>query len=436
MDRKLALLGGQKSCRESLPAHPVLGKSERNQINEVLKTGLISGFIAKAGDYFLGGPKVKLLEENFKDFFNVKYAVSLNSATAGLHAAVCAAGVGPGDEVVVTPYTMTASASAIVMANAVPVFADIKEDTYCIDPLEIKKKITSRTKAIMVVHLFGQSADMDEIRKIAKKHKLALIEDCAQSPGATYKGKNTGILGDISVFSLNQHKTITSGEGGVVLANNLKMAEKVRLIRNHGEVVVSDNKVKDIVNVVGYNYRMTELEAGLAIAQFKELDFLTDYRIELAQYLTAKLREFNNPCLELPVVYPHNKHVYFVYPFKFKESKAEIKRETFLKALSAEGVPCAGGYVKPIYLEPMYQKLIGYGKMGCPFKCPLYKGEVNYKRGLCPVTEKMYYKELALTGICRYPVKKNYIDSVVGAFKKVFDNLKELSKYEKSKAKQ
>lgn len=435
MNKRLALLGGKKLRKLPFPAHPVLGKEEKKEVREVLNTGLLSGFIAKAGEHFLGGPKVRQLEENFCKYFGVKFAIAVNSATAGLHCVVASLNIGPGDEVIVTPYTMSASASAILMANAVPVFADIKEDTCCIDPKEIEKKITPRTKAILVVHLFGQSADMDEIMNIAKKNKLAVIEDTAQAPGATYKGKYAGTIGDVGVFSLNQHKTITTGEGGVIVTNNLLIAQKTRLIRNHGEVIVSDMEVNDIVNLLGWNYRMTELEAAVGIAQFKKLDFLTEYRIGLAEYLTKELKKENFPGIGLPVIYSWNKHVYFVYPLKFKEEKIGIKRETFVKAINAEGIPFGGGYAKPIYLEPMYQKKLCYGDKGCPFKCSFYKGTINYHKGICPVAERMHEKNILVTTLCRYPVKKSDIKDVIRVFTKILDNIEELRRFENKQGK-
>lgn len=432
---KLALLGGKKIRQKPFPTHPVMGKEEKEQVLSVLKTGLLSGFIAKAGSSFLGGPKVQKLEEEFAKYFGAKYAIAVNSATAGLHCAVGALSLGPGDEIIVSPYTMSASASAILMSNAIPVFVDIKEDIFCIDPEKIKKAITNRTKAIIVVHLFGQSADMDEIMGIAKNYGLKVIEDCAQAPAAKYKNKFVGTFGDVGIFSFNQHKTITTGEGGVVITNNADIALKVRLVRNHGEVIVSDMKVKDIVNCLGWNYRMTELEAAVGIAQFRKLDFLTNYRVELAEYFTDELKKLNIVALVLPVIYPWNKHVYFVYPIKFISEKAGISRNTFVEAINAEGIPFGAGYVKPIYLEPMYQKKICYGKLGCPFQCSFYKREINYSKGLCPITERMYEKELMITSLCRYPLKKSDIRDIVNGIEKIFDNIKDLKKYEEKKKK-
>lgn len=433
MSKRLALLGGEKTRKELFNPYPIIGKKEKKAVMDVLSTGKLSGFIAQQGEYFLGGEKVRKLESNFNAYFKSKYAIAVNSATAGLHAAVASLNIGPGDEVIVSPYTMSASASAILMANAAPVFADIREDTYCIDPTDIKRKITSRTKAIIVVHLFGQSANMDEIMAIAKKHKIAVIEDAAQSPSATYRGRFTGVIGDVGIFSLNQHKTITTGEGGMILTNNRIIAEKARLIRNHGEVIKSNVKLGNIVNLLGWNYRMTELEAAVGIGQFGRLDFLTEHRIVLADYLTKELKKLNLPGIELPVIPPENKHVYFLYPIKFKEKIIGIKRETFIRAINAEGIPFGAGYVKPIYLEPMYQEKICYGKHGCPFKCSLYKGRIDYKKGICPVTERTHFKELIVTPMCKYPLKKKDIKDIVSAFEKIFNNIELLRELEQNR---
>ena len=424
-------MGGRKIRKTGFAAHPILGNSEKKEIQDVLETGLLSGFIAAPGEFFLGGPKVRKLEADFEKYFSVEYAVAVNSATAGLHTAVAASGVGPGDEVIVSPYTMSASATAIVMANAIPVFADIEEETFCIDPEKIKKKITSRTKAIILVHLFGQMADMSKIMKIARKHKLIVIEDAAQAIGATYKEKYAGTIGNVGIYSLNQHKTITTGEGGVLVTNDRNIAEKARFIRNHGEVIVDRMDYKDITNTVGWNYRMTELEAAVGIAQFRKLNFLNSYRIELAEYFTDLLTKEKFPGIEIPMLRSHNRHVYFSYPLKFKKDKIGISRETFIKAIQAEGVSFGAGYVRPIYMEPMYQKRTAYGAKGCPFKCPFYKGKVFYKKGLCPIAEKMHYKELISTGLFRYPLKKKDIKDIFLTFKKIFDNIEDLKKYER-----
>ena len=425
---KLALFGGKKVREKPFISHAIIGKEEKTRVNEVLESGMLSGFLAKKGDVFLGGKQVREFESLVKDYFDTGYAIAVNSATAGLHVALGACGVGPGDEVIVTPYTMSASATAIVMMNGVPVFADIEEDTFCLDPEKIIKKITPRTKAIVVVHLFGGSAKMDEIMKIARDNDLYVIEDCAQAPGGTCGGKFVGTIGDIGVFSLNQHKTITSGEGGFTVTSNENLALRMQLIRNHGEVIVEDMKVEDIDGIVGFNYRMTELEAAVAVGQFRRLDELNTHRIELAEYLMEKLSKFDG--IILPEKDGGDKHVYFVIPMKVKEEVSGISRDTLAEALNAEGIPFGAGYVKPIYLEPMYQKRIAYGRKGYPFTGDVYSGEVDYSKGICPVCERMHEKELILTGVCRYPHTKEDMDDVVRAFEKVYEHSDELNKSE------
>jgi len=411
---KLALLGGKKTREKPFVSCAVIGDEEKERVKEVLESGVLSGFVAHAGQHFLGGKQVKEFEDLTKRYFNVDYSVAVNSATAGLHIALGACGIGPGDEVIVAPYTMSASATAIIMQNATPVFADIEEKRFCIDPAEIKKKITSRTKAVIVVHLFGYPANMDDILAIGREHNLYIIEDCAQAPGALHKGKPVGVLGDVGIFSLNQHKTVTSGEGGVAVTNNERLALRMQLMRNHGEAVVKDMAGGDNHDIVGYNYRMTELEAAVATGQFRRLDELSSHRIELAEYLIDKLSKFEG--LSLPQK-DGNKHVYFVLPVKLDENTAGISRDNFVKALLAEGIPFGAGYVKPIYLEPFYQR--------ASFKKDL-SGNLRYEKGICPVAERMHEKELMLTGVCRFPHTKEDMDDVVSAFEKVFDNKEEL----------
>lgn len=420
MKSKLALHGGSKVRTKPFPVHPVMGPAEKKGVLEVLKTGKLSGFVAKAGDFFLGGPKVKAFEKLCTDYFKVPYAMAVNSATAGLHCALAAAHIGPGDEVIVPPYTMSASASAVLMCNAVPRFVDIQEDIYCLDPEKFEKAITHRTKAVVAVHLFGHPARMDEILAIAKRRNLFVVEDCAQAPGAKYKGKFAGTMGDAGVFSLNQHKTITTGEGGWVLTRREDVALKVRLIRNHGEAVVEDLHCQDIANTLGWNYRMTELEAAVAIGQFQKLDKLTKHRQMLADYLSKNLKAIDG--LTLPVTLPKCVHTWFVYPIQYDKKKTGLSRELFIKAVNAEGIPFGQGYVKPLYLAPMYQREICSGNSGWPFTSIPEGERPKYRRGLCPVTERFHEKTLIHTNLCYWPVTLRDMKDVVTAVKKVLAN--------------
>ena len=261
---KLAINGGKPLRTKPFPSYVSIGEEEKRAVLEVLESTVLSKFLGTWSADFYGGPRVQKLEQEWAEYFRVKHAVSVNSATSGLYAAVGAAGVGPGDEVIVSPYTMTASATAPLVYGAIPVFADIDPDIFCITPEAIRRCITPYTRAIIAVDLFGHPADMDEIIEVARQHNLMVIEDAAQAPGALYKGRYAGTLGDMGVFSLNYHKTVHCGEGGIVVTNDDNLAERVRLIRNHAEVVVKDKGVQNIVNMVGFNYRMTEIEAAIA----------------------------------------------------------------------------------------------------------------------------------------------------------------------------
>lgn len=265
---KLAIFGGNPVRKEAIPWVPTTGEEELKAVTEVMKNGNLSTFLANSGEKFLGGPKVRDLEGAFCKRFKSNYAVSVNSATTALQIAVAACGVGPGDEVLVSPYTMVASASAILLNNAVPVFVDIDPDTYTINPDEIEKWITPRTKAILTVNIFGLPSNLPRIKEIARKHNLYVIEDNAQAPGATVNGEEAGTIADIGVFSLNYHKVIQCGEGGVLLTNDDELAYRCQLVRNHGEIAVDELGDMDTY-IIGSNYRMSELHAAIGTEQLK-----------------------------------------------------------------------------------------------------------------------------------------------------------------------
>jgi dTDP-4-amino-4,6-dideoxygalactose transaminase len=420
----LAINGGAPVRSTPFPRYNTIGEEEKRAVERVLDTGVLSGFLGTWSPAFYGGTHVQQLERDWENFFGVKHAVTVNSATSGLYAAVGAARVGPGDEVIVSPYTMTASASAAVVYGAIPVFADIDEETLCITPETIRARISDYTKAIIVVDLLGHPAEMDEIMDIAREHNLIVIEDAAQVPGGTYHGRYTGTLAHIGVFSLNYHKTIHTGEGGVVVTDDPDLAERVALIRNHGEVVVKDKGVEDIVNLVGFNYRMTEIEAAIGIEQLKKLPALHPPRAHCAEFLTERLKSF--PGLKPPVTRPGVVHGYYRYALRFDESIVGVSRDRFVDALNAEGIPMVKGYTEPLYLEPMYQRRIAFGSSGFPWSYPSWQGSVDYSPGSCPVVERLYYRELMCTDVCHAQVTDDDLMDVVRAFEKIYSNIDEL----------
>lgn len=422
--KKLAINGGKPVRNTPYPEYISIGEEEKQAVMEVLDGKVLSKYLGTWSPDFFGGQKVRQLEEDWATYFNINHAVSVNSATSGLYAAIGAAGVGPGDEVIVSPYTMSASATAPLVYGAIPVFADIDPKIFCITAESIEKNISPYTKAIIVVDIFGHPADMDEIMDIACDHDLIVIEDAAQAPGALYKGRNAGTLADIGVFSLNYHKTIQCGEGGIVVTNNDDFAERLQLIRNHAEVVVKDKGVINLTNMIGFNFRMTEIEAAIAIEQLKKLEKFLLPRIEAADYLTKKLSHFQG--IEPPYVKSNIQHGYYVYPIIYNAEEVGVSREKFVAALNAEGIPMENGYQEPLYLEPCYQQRIAFGRDGFPFTYSGYKGNVNYDLGICPVAERMYYSDLMYTNICHANISKNDLNDLILAFEKIFDNLDEL----------
>ena len=426
---KLALLGGTPIRSAPLPRVSSMGGEERAAVLRVLDSGVLSQYLGEAHPDFYGGTEVRAMEGEFAKYFGAGHAVSTNSATTALHTAVAACGVGPGDEVIVSPYTMSASATAILMVNAVPVFADIDPDTFCLDPRSVRARITPRTRAIMAVDIFGQPAHWDELRAIAREHDLRIVEDAAQAVGASYKGRPAGTLGDIGVLSLNYHKIIHAGEGGLMLMDQPELAQRACLVRNHGEVVVESFGVADIANTLGSNFRMTEIGASIAREQLKKLPSLLERRYALGTYLAGKLAAL--PGVTPPRLEPGVTTTYYAYAIRLDVATLGVSRASFVRALAAEGIELGEGYVRPIYLQPMYQRKIAHGGKGCPWTCGHYEGSVTYERGICPVAEQMHFQELVLGDFGAPPQTTSEMDDVARGFEKVLSSLGPLGVWER-----
>ncbi len=410
----LAMHGGKPVRARPFPAHPVIGEEEKRAVMEVLESGRLSTFIAAAGEYFNGGQKIKEFERQFAQYHGVEYAIAFNSATAALHAAVVATGVEPGAEVIVPPYTFTSTATCALMHNAIPVFADIEDVAFGIDADAVERAITPLTRAIIAVHLFGHPANLDGLLEIARRHNLRLIEDCAQAPGARWQGRLVGTFGDCGVFSFTESKTVTTGEGGMLITNDGEIAEQARMVRNHGEMILEGQKERSYSSsMLGWNYRMTEMEAALGIAQCKKLDFLNERRILLANYLSERITGI--PGITAPATLPGARHVFYVYALKYDEAAAGIPREIFVKAMNAEGIPFSSGYVRPLYLAPLYQNR-------AHFAFEHYRGSAHYSHGLCPTAERLYERELILTGVVRFPATEQDMKDIAQAVHKVMEH--------------
>lgn len=420
----LAIFGGPPVRAEPLPLYNMIGDEEKQAVMEVLDSGVLSGFAAQPNREFFGGPWIEKLEADYCARFDAKHAIAVNSATSGLHAALAATGVGPGDEVIVPPYTMAASATTIVYTGAVPVFADIDDEIFCLDPASVEANITPYTKGVMAVNLYGHPARLMELRAIADRHDLFLIEDNAQAPGATVNGVFTGTVGEFGIFSLNRHKAMQCGEGGVILCNDDDLALRARLIRNHGEVLVEAMGIDDISNMMGLNYRMTNMEAAVATVQLSKLDSINEPRVKLAGRLRQGLSRVNG--LAPATVLDGYTHVYYFFAVKYDETVTGIPRRVFARAVEAEGFTLKAGYVKPIYLEPMYQRRLGFGKNGFPFSANPRSAQLSYSRGICPTCEALHDRTLMWTNITYPPLTEDDMDDFAEACAKVMRGRDEL----------
>lgn len=424
MTDQLAILGGSPVISSNFELFNSVGEDEVDAASRVIRSGVLSAYIGAPGDAFMGGTEVRSFEKQARDYFGVKHAVVVNSWTSGLIAAIGAIGIEPGDEVITSPWTMAATATAILHFNGIPVFADIDPDTFNISPASVEKLITPRTRAVMAVDIFGQSAEMRSLRKICDKHGLKLLSDTAQAPGAKYYDDFTGTLADIGGFSLNYHKHIHCGEGGILVTNDDKYAERLQLIRNHAEAVIQSDDPDELNNMLGYNFRMGEIEAAIGSVQLTKLKPRIESRQQAADYLNTGLNSL--PGLNTPKVADGCTHVYYVYGLKLDIEALGVSRDVIIEALRAEGVPgLAPGY-QNLHLLPMFRNKIAYGTQGFPWNSPHSNSDIEYRKGLCLVAEELHEKTFIGLNLCTYEYPEKDVDSILEAFRKVWRNLNQL----------
>jgi perosamine synthetase len=385
---RLAIEGGEPVRSKLLPyGHQWIDEEDISSVVEVLRS-----------DWVTQGPKVDEFERKVANYCGAKYAVAVSSGTAALHAACTAAGISQGDEVITTPITFAATTNVIVMCGGKPVFADIREDSLNIDPEEIQKKLSPKTKVILPVDFTGHPADLDKIRNIAMGRRLTVIEDAAHAFGAEYKGRKIGSLADMTAFSFHPVKHITTGEGGMVLTDKEDIYKSIKLFRHHGIVKTNPDKCSwyyEIENP-GYNLRITDFQCALGISQLKKVDRFIHRRREIAARYNKAFAEMDE--IITPVENKDVKAVYHIYVIQLRMELLKVGRNELIEALRAENIQANVHYM-PIYLHPYYQR------------------EFAYKRGDYPRAERYYERTITLP---IFPKMCNEdIEDVITAVKKV-----------------
>ncbi len=419
---KLAIFGGPKSFNENIKTYNSIGKEELKAAINVVKSGKLSSFLGEPSKEFYGGKFIQKFESKISKFFGVKHAITVNSWSSGLSCAVGALNLEPGDEIILPTMTMCACASAILQWNLIPVFADVDKETFNICPKSIEEKITKKTKAIMVVDYFGRPVEMKIILKIAKKYNLKTISDTAQAIGSKYNGKYTGTMADIGGYSLNYHKTIHTGEGGILVTNNSNLALRLKLIRNHAEAVVEKFNVKNISGLIGRNYRMGEIEAAIGIEQLKKLNYLVKEKQSWAKQLIIGLDNLKG--LTLPKVPKNMTHSYYAFPMKINNKITKVGKNKILNALKKEGVPWISGELTLIHKLPVFKRKIAFGKNKFPWKIGKVFNNINYNsKNNCPNAEKILRENYINIPISLLQLNRKKINKIILAFKKVWNNL-------------
>ena len=404
MNEELALYGGPKVKETPFGTGKRFGLDEAKELLEALEQDTL---------FYHFGNKVKQFLQRFNEIYGVKYSVATSSGTAAIHVALGAAGITVGDEVITSPITDQGTLVGILYQNAIPVFADLDPHTYTLDPKSVEARITERTKAIVVVHLAGNPCDMDPIMELARKHGLKVIEDCAQSWLCQYKGRLVGTIGDYGCFSTNDFKHISTGDGGIVTVNSGDESDfhTVHAFADKNYRRFGNSVMRDIGGLAP-NYRMTELQGAVGIAQLRKLEWICGKRTEYGNRITRGIEG-------LPGILPHkvtegNQCTYWFYMLRLNEEELGCSRELFCKALTAEGIPCSAGYIPDVvYMQPLFQQRAAYPNSHFPFDLT----GITYERGLCPNAEEILQTAVRIN-VSEYYTERD-IDDIVFGIRKV-----------------
>jgi UDP-4-amino-4,6-dideoxy-N-acetyl-beta-L-altrosamine transaminase len=344
---------------------PSIGKEEINEMTKALKSGWLTT-----------GPRTVAFEKALARYVGARRTVAVNSCTGALHLALLALDIGPDDEVITSPFTFASTANVIVQVGAKPVFVDIDQETFNIDPEKIEKAITSKTKAIIPVHYAGQACDMDRIMKIAKKYRLYVIEDAAHAIGTEYKNKKIGSIGTATCFSFYATKNMTTGEGGAVTTNNAKLAEKIEVLKLHGmnrdawKRYTKKGSWYYRIETCGWKYNMTDVQAALGLSQLKKLDAFNRIRRKYAKIYSQELKKI--PGIVTPAEKDWGKHIYYLYPILLKN----YDRDKFIQKMAKRGVQCSVHFI-PLHMQPFYRKTFGFKPSDFPNSKWIYEKEIS-----------------------------------------------------------
>jgi perosamine synthetase len=418
----LAVFGGIPVIRDSFIPYSTIDKGDAFAAQRVIDSGALSRFIGDAGEFFLGGPEIRCFESEFATKFDTKYAVSVNSWTSGLWIAIGALGLEPGSEVITSPWTMAATATTLLHWNVVPVFADIDESSFNLDPMDVEARITGRTRAIVCPDIFGQSADIERLLEICAKYDLTLISDTAQAPFATRNGYYAGTASHIGGFSFNYHKHIHTGEGGMLVTKNSDLADRMQLLRNHGEVVISRRpKEGHQFGILGMNMRLGEIEGAIGRNQLMKLDSAVESRRRAADRFANGLKDLIG--LDLPYVDPSNTHVYYVFGMKLNVNEIGVSRLKIVEALRAEGIPNLSIGYQNLHKLPLFAEQLTYRNNPIPYSLLPRKRAKELRSQRLMKAESLHDQSFIGINWCAFQYSDQEVDLMIEAFHKVWRNL-------------
>ena len=394
MAAKLAIHGGKPVRTRAFPTRDPFGADDAAELMEVLR---------QQNAFYATGKKVYEFEREFAKMYGVRHAITSTSGTSAIHVAVGAVDPDPGDEIITTPISDMGTVAPILLSNCVPVFADLEPGTFNLDPRDVERKITDRTRAIIVVHCWGQPAKMHRFMALAKKYDLKIIEDCAQAHLTRYKGRLVGTIGHLGAFSLQSSKHLQCGDGGVTITNDDAMGKRAALFVDKGCDWTEDRKYRLRYAFLGPCYRMTEFQGAVLVSQPRRLEWIVTTRQHLGDRLLKKLTG-------LPGVYPPERtrgaeHSYWSFPVRVDEDVLGVSPDAFGKAVTAEGVPMGGNWIgQVLYRFESLAHQITYGRSHCPFDCARRDKPVAYEPGLCPTAEKILAQLCTITPNERWTV--------------------------------